>query len=170
MENLAATISLKALRNDTLNVALRRLDFKEQSGFALDQLKVKIEANDKKLRISDLSLLLPNSSLRMDDLEIRSDSLTDMTQFPEGAVYQGRIESSVTPSDLSAFLPPLKGMDEPIAFSLDFEGHGTDILCPQIRLEDKEHLRLAAKLSLKDLDAGKNLFLDGNQDGELQMR
>lgn len=161
VENLAATISLKALRNDTLNVALRRLDFKEQSGFALDQLKVKIEANDKKLRISDLSLLLPNSSLRMDDLEIRSDSLTDLTQFPEGAVYQGRIESSVTPSDLSAFLPPLKGMNEPIAFSLDFEGHGTDILCPQIRLEDKEHLRLAAKLSLKDLDAGKNLFLDG---------
>ena len=47
VENLAATISLKALKKDSLNAAIKRLSFTEQSGFSLKNFLFKVSANDK---------------------------------------------------------------------------------------------------------------------------
>lgn len=161
VENLAATISLKALRKDTLNVAVRRLGFNEHSGFSLDKFAVKMEGNNKELIISDLLLKLPSSTLNADSLIMEFDSLKNLPLLSDDMVYQGHLDASVVPSDFSAFLPELKGMERPIDLSLNLEGKGGNINFPQIRIEDKNHLKLRADLFCKDLTAGRDMFLDG---------
>ncbi|MBR5613137.1 MAG: translocation/assembly module TamB, partial [Bacteroidaceae bacterium] len=75
VENFAATISLKALKKDSLNAAIKRLSFTEQSGFALKKFRFKVEANNKSLKINDFLFEFPSSSLSIDSMVVRYDSL-----------------------------------------------------------------------------------------------
>lgn len=161
IEDLAATVSLKALRQDTLNVTVRRFEFKEHSGFSLDKFSMKAEGNDKMLNINDLIFEFPSSTLRMDSLNVRYDSLKNLPLLSDDVVYQGKIEASMTPSDFSAFFRNLKGMNRPLSLSLAFEGRGSDLNFPSINLDDKNYIKLAAGLSFKDLTAGRNMYLTG---------
>lgn len=43
VKNLAATLSLKALRSDSLNAAIRRVSFDEQCGFSLQKFAIKLQ-------------------------------------------------------------------------------------------------------------------------------
>ena len=75
IQDLTASVSLKALRNDTLHAIVRRLKFEEQSGFQLMHLGLKLIADNKCLNVSDFKLELSNSSLTLDSLDVQYDSL-----------------------------------------------------------------------------------------------
>jgi hypothetical protein len=84
---LAATISLKALKKDSLNAAIKRLSFTEQSGFALKKFLFKVEANNKSLKISDFLFEFPSSSLSMDSLLVQYDSLSSIPLLGDDLCY-----------------------------------------------------------------------------------
>ena len=161
VEELAATISLKALKKDSLNATVRRLGFVERSGFELKKFLFKIVANNSSLKINDFFVELLNSTLSLDSLDIRFDSLKNLPLLTEDVAYQGKLCASLTPADLSAFFPPLKGMTSSADFTLAFEGKGNDLICPEISLQDKKHFLLNAETSFKDLNAGQKMFLNG---------
>ena len=161
VENLAATISLKALKKDSLNAAIKRLSFTEQSGFVLKKFLFKVEANNKSLKINDFLFEFPSSTLSMDSLHVRYDSLVSLPLLSDDLHYDGRIKASVSPSDFSAFLPALKNMSSPVDFSLSFKGQGNDLECSEIVLDDKNQIKLNAKTVFTDLNAGKDMFVDG---------
>ena len=161
VENLAATISLKALKKDSLNAAIKRLSFTEQSGFALKKFLFRVEANNKSLKINDFLFEFPSSSLSIDSMVVRYDSLNSIPLLNEDLYYDGRINASLSPSDFAAFLPELQGISSPVGFSLSFKGNGDDLECPEIVLEDKNQIKLNAKTVLHDLNAGKEMFVDG---------
>lgn len=161
MENLAATISLKALKKDSLNAAIKRLNFTEQSGFALKNFLFKVEANNKSLKISDFLFEFKSSSLSMDSMIVRYDSLNSLALLSDDLCYDGRIKASVSPSDFSVFLPALQGITSPVDFTLSFKGKGNDLECPEIVLENKNQIKLNAKTVLSDLNAGKKMYVDG---------
>ena len=161
MENLAATISLKALKKDSLNAAIKRLNFTEQSGFALKNFLFKVEANNKLLKISDFLFEFQRSSLSMDSMIVRYDSLNSLALLSDDLCYDGRIKASVSPSDFSVFLPALQGITSPVDFTLSFKGKGNDLECPEIVLENKNQIKLNAKTVLSDLNAGKKMYVDG---------
>lgn len=161
MENLAATISLKALKKDSLNAAIKRLNFTEQSGFALKNFLFKVEANNKSLKISDFLFEFQSSSLSMDSMIVRYDSLNSLALLSDDLCYDGRIKASVSPSDFSVFLPALQGITSPVDFTLSFKGKGNDLECPEIVLENKNQIKLNAKTVLSDLNAGKKMYVDG---------
>ena len=161
VENFAATISLKALKKDSLNAAIKRLSFTEQSGFALKKFLFRVEANNKSLKINDFLFEFPSSSLSIDSMVVRYDSLNSIPLLSEDLYYDGRINASLSPSDFAAFLPELQGISSPVGFSLSFKGNGDDLECPEIVLEDKNQIKLNAKTVLHDLNAGKEMFVDG---------
>ena len=161
VENFAATISLKALKKDSLNAAIKRLSFTEQSGFALKKFLFKVEANNKSLKINDFLFEFPSSSLSIDSMVVRYDSLKSIPLLNEDLYYDGRINASLSPSDFAAFLPELQGVSSPVDFSLSFKGKGDDLECPEIVFEDKNQIKLNAKSVLYGLNAGKEMFVDG---------
>ena len=161
VENLAATISLKALKKDSLNAAIKRLSFTEHSGFALKKFLFKVEANNKSLKINDFLFEFPSSTLSMDSMVVRYDSLNSLPLLSEDLSYEGRINASLSPSDFSAFLPVLKGKSSPVDFALSFKGKGNDLECPEIILEEKNQIKLNAETVFLDLNAGKEMYVDG---------
>lgn len=69
LRNIIANISLKALQNDSVNAAVKRLSIEEEnSGFELKKLSLKIVANNQKMSIENFAIDLPNTSLAMDTI------------------------------------------------------------------------------------------------------
>ena len=134
LNEFTATVSLKALKNDSLNAVVRRLSFEEQSGFSLKKLSLRALANNKKLNISDFNINLSNTALTLDSLSIRYDSLSALPRMMDDVVYRGQLQGNIYPTDLAPFIPVLKGLDKPLNLALNFNGQGKKLTCPKLSL------------------------------------
>ena len=161
IDGLTATISLKALKNDSLNAIVRRLSFQEQSGFALKQLSMRTIANNNQLSLNDFKLELSNTTLSMDSLEVRYDSLASLPKMMDDVTYQGQLKGDFYPKDLAPFVPVLKGLDKPVNLALAFNGKGKNLECPTLSISDAGHLRLDAEALVYDWAAKRDMFVDG---------
>ena len=84
LSNILANISLKALQNDSVNAAIKRMSVEEEhSGFELKKLSLKIIANNRKMRIENFAIDLPNTSLAMDTIRMEYDSLESLGHFTD---------------------------------------------------------------------------------------
>lgn len=161
IEDLTATISLKALQNDSLNASIRRLSFKEHSGLALKQLALRVIANNNQLNVNDFKFELSNSTLNIDSLEVRYDSLVSLPKLTDDVVYQGNLKAELFPADFSPLIPVLKGLDKSLDLALTFNGKGKNLECPIISASESGHLKLVAEAMVYNWDAKRDMFLDG---------
>lgn len=161
LENFAATLSLKALRNDTLNAAIRRFTFKEQSGFELKNISLKAVANNQFLDLNDLTIELPHSILEIDHTAVEYDSLSSLQYLTDDVTYNGTLKGKLQLSDFAFFVPDLKNFDQPIHLSMNLFGKGKQIECPSLTLNDYRYMNLQASAAWRKND-GKNIF-----DGEI---
>lgn len=162
IENLAATISLKALRNDTLNMAVRRLSFEERAGFELKNISLKAVANNHGLNIRDFALELPHSILRIDSVDVQYDSLFSLPQLSDDVKYQGEMKGEILLSDLSPILPILNGFTEPLNLGISFRGEGNNLGFSRLNLSDSKHLHFSAAASVSNLLSSDNMYVRGN--------
>lgn len=162
LDQFTATVSLKALKNDSLNAVVRRLSFEEQSGFSLKKLSLRALANNKKLNLSDFNINLSNTALTLDSLSIRYDSLSALPRMMDDVVYRGQLQGNIYPTDFAPFIPVLKGLDKPLNLALTFNGQGKTLTCPKLSLSDAGHLRLLADAKVLNWDAGQDMYVDGN--------
>ena len=142
IDNLAVSLSLKALRNDSLNVTLRRFSFNERAGFELKKLSMKATANNRSLDISDFLMELPQSKLSLSKIDIQYDSLASLFQLTDDVQYRGELKGKLQPADFTSFLPALAGLSQPVDLSLTLNGKGKNVECPLFRLNDTRHLDL----------------------------
>ena len=159
VDNLSASVSIKAFRNDTLNAIVRRLHLDEKSGFQLKKLSMKLLADNKNLNLSDFTLQLPSSTLSMDTAYVRYDSLANLPKMTEDVVYEGQLNSSLVLADFSSFVPVLKGLDKPLAFSLAFKGMGKNLEIPKLNLTDERRLALKGDASVLNWGSKEDMYL-----------
>lgn len=161
VKNLAATLSLKALRSDSLNAAIRRVSFDEQCGFSLQKFAMKVTANNKRLDIKDFGVELSNTALKIDSLTLKYDSLPELPQMTENVRYDGSLKASVILKDLAPFVPALSRFEEPLDLNLVFSGHGKHLDCPTLRLTNHHGLMIAGEAALSNWDAGMDMYIYG---------
>lgn len=134
INNLSATISLKAFQSDSLNLQLRRMSFSEQSGFQLKRFRFKVTANQREICLNDLFMGLPRSAVSIDTLAISGQDLNKPAAVSDNLKYGGRIRACVTPADLSAFAPVLSNFTDSVSMNLRFHGKGKQINIPYFSL------------------------------------
>lgn len=159
IKDLSASISLKALRNDTLHAIIRRLGFEEQSGFQLKKIGMKLIADNQKLSMNDFEIMLPTSVLSLDSVEVHYDSLQNLPKMTEDVCFQGQLNGRIVLKDLAPVLPVFKTMDRPIDLSLSFNGNGKDVDIPFILLSDQRHLNIKGKVKANDWKSQQDRFL-----------
>lgn len=161
LKNFAATFSLKALRNDSLNAAIRRISFEEDCGFSLQKLSVKVIANNNRLDIKDFGIELENSTLKIDSLTVKYDSLTTLPRVAEDVVYHGSLKASVVLKDLAPFAPALSRFEEPLDARIIFSGHGKNWDCPSLHITNHHGLTVVGETAVSNWDAGMNMYIYG---------
>ena len=162
IQNLSASISLKALRNDSLNAIVRRLSFEEQSGFRLEKLGMKLIADNNHLNVNGFNINLPSSSLTLDSVEVRYDSLQNLSKMTDDVVFKGQLNGRFVLSDVAPILPVLKEMNEPLNLSAEFKGAGKDVEIPSLSLSDRRYLTIKGKASVQNWAAKQNMYLQAN--------
>ena len=162
IENISASISLKAFRNDTLNAVVRRLGFVERSGFRLKKLGLKVLADNNHMEISDFNIDLASSTLGMDTLEIHYDTLQNLPKMTDKVTYKGKLNGNIVLKDLSPILPVMNGFNKPLTLALDFHGVGKNLELPHLSLSDHVYLNILGDASLLNWDAKGDMFVQAN--------
>lgn len=161
IKNLAATLSLKALRSDSLNAAIRRVSFEEDCGFSLQKLSVKVTANNNRLNIKDFGIELANTTVKVDSMALKYDSLPDLSKMTANVTYEGSLRASVVLKDIAPFVPALSRFDEPLDVRMAFSGAGKETDCPFLRVTNNHGLMVAGEASVSNWDAGMNMYIYG---------
>ena len=154
VSDISAHILLKSLTDDSLNVQIKRLGFKEKSGIDVNRLALFLHADKKRAQLRDFLLEMPGSHLQIDSLDATyqwdEKGLVASSLLYGGAIYN----SFITPSDLRAFHPSLKNFQRQIFLSTRFNGTHRHIDIP--------HLTIASEAG--DINLSANGFIDSWQD------
>ena len=122
ISDISAHIVLKALRDDSLNVNIKRLSFREQSGLAVEKLALRLEAGKTQAELDDLNLLMPQSDINIPHSTAHytiKNGAIDMESFQ----YEGSItRSTVTLADLEGLMPSLRSFPNRLQLESDFNG------------------------------------------------
>lgn len=116
VEHLNTSISIKALRTDTVAVSIRKLRLRERSGFAIRSMHGSIAAGPESFTIDDLTLHTNASSISVSDFE----SASGMTGIRNGEIpekFTATVLADITGRDFKAFVPQAASMDDRIAFN-----------------------------------------------------
>ena len=136
ISDISAHILLKALQPDSLNLNVKRLAFREQSGLVVDRLSLKAEANERSARLRDFVLHLPATRLQIASAE----ATYSIDSLPKTLHYHGLLSSSViTLPDLAFLMPQLKGFISPLTLQTDFEGTADDIVLDHLDMQTADN-------------------------------
>ena len=125
--DISAHILLKALNKDTLNVNVKRLAFREQSGLQLDRLSMKFEGGRHYSLLHDFQLRMPGTHIKIGDIEA-SYRFRDNHFVAPSLKYTGSImPSEITLSDLHCLVPALKNFKSTLSLQAAFNGQGDEV-------------------------------------------
>ncbi|MBQ8672572.1 MAG: translocation/assembly module TamB [Bacteroides sp.] len=164
LQNIAASISLKALKNDSVNMAIKRMSAEElQSGFELKQLKMKLIGNNRQLRVDNFHLVLPKSVLEIEEAGMRYDSLPVLTGADGDLAYSLQmLPSRITLKDISPFLPSLSFFEEQLDVEMTLKGNRETMECSRFSVVNGNDLTLHGTASLSELTSSEGPFISGH--------
>ena len=125
--NISAHLIINTVTNDSLNVKIKKLSFKEKSGFELRSMSLHLIANKTNATLRSLNIELPSTKVTSDKIEaqyaIRGKSIE-----PSSITYNGNIEASkITPSDFACFIPVLKPLKTPFYIHTKLNGTKSEL-------------------------------------------
>ena len=159
IKDFSASVSLKAFRNDTLHAIIRRLGFEEQSGFRLEKIGMKLVADNKTLNMKEFEIKLPTSTLTLDSVDVRFNSLQNLPKMTDDVRLHGHVQGSFVLKDLAPIVPALNGLDKPIDLSMAFDGQGKNLQIPLLSISDGQHVNVKGNVELTDWGNQQNMHL-----------
>ena len=144
--DISAHIILNALKDDSLNVNVKRLAFKENSGIDVQSFALKLQANKEKATLEDLQLKMPHSELLI-------DRTWAAYQFNEGKFdkqsldFFGNINySKIATNDIAPLLPMLRDYPQTLYVKSTYAGNANHLRVDNLLLySDDEQLYLHAR-------------------------
>ena len=101
-------LSIKSFTADSVNVSIKRLAFDERSGFSLNRLQFKVEANRQQAQLSDFKIQLPGSHIEIKPLTANlPDSLSTERILNETRFSLQIPHARVSLPDIAPFVPLL---------------------------------------------------------------
>ena len=165
VSNLRADLILPHLKNNDFDISIKRLSFDEQSGLALKRLSADVHITDTKLDVKGLTVKMPNSDIRLDDIHLDYTSLKSLgSELASMPLRVGTPGSTITPADLAPLLPQLKQFNEPLLVTATVERDGNRISVPNLSLHQAGgslELDTRGAITLSGMGGGiKSLDLD----------
>ena len=137
LSDMGITASIKTLTNDSVNVTVKRFDFKENnSGLELQDFKTAIAANKQSAFIDSLHLATSNSTFNLGPTSITYPRYTT-----DGSLeFTSSIRSTtITPSDFQSFLPTLSEFKTPISIETGISGTSSAIKLKNTSVLSQDH-------------------------------
>ncbi|MBQ2980225.1 MAG: translocation/assembly module TamB domain-containing protein [Bacteroidaceae bacterium] len=153
IEDISATINIRAFNKDTINAHIKRLSCREQSGLAIKRLSLQVQANRDHATLSNFALQLPNTSITP-QIKVDYSQVYSSASIPDSAIIALDIDDSyITLSDIAALVPSLQHFDTPLFLSCHMQGCINDFSASDIRvaLGADEAIELYTSISAQNI-------------------
>jgi hypothetical protein len=159
---ISANISLDVIKNDSLSLKVRRMGFKEASGFGLERLSFTAAGNADSLVIHDLAIDLPLSHIGVGRAFIgRGDKADDTYIIGKAAIDFTLLASDLYPAELAPFMPSLALFKDPVEVSAAVGGFVNDIDVRRMTLRYGDEVFVDGSIGLKDMLGEGEAYLLG---------
>ncbi len=136
IEELSSHIILKILSDDSLNINVKRIAFKEKSKLEVKRLSFRFVAGKKTAHLNDFNLQLPHSHFQIDN----AIATFEKDLFKETLKYKvDSIKSTINPRDLACFYNDLKSISQNFNLTTSIQGTGTAISIPELLINTPEN-------------------------------
>ena len=134
VSELSSHILLNHVTDNSIDLLLKKLSFKDESGFKLQSLHFKLQADRQKATLKEFRLLMPRSELVLDDLKA-TYRFEGKSFIPESLRFEGGIQQSkITFADVASLVPALRHFDDAVFVSSRFSGTAKSISVPSLNL------------------------------------
>ena len=134
VSELSSHILLNHVTDNSIDLLLKKLSFKAESGFKLQSLHFKLQADRQKATLKEFRLLMPRSELVLDDLKA-TYRFEGKRFIPESLRFKGGIQQSkITFADVASLVPALRHFDDAVFVSSRFSGTAKSISVPSLNL------------------------------------
>ena len=134
VSELSSHILLNHVTDNSIDLLLKKLSFKDESGFKLQSLHFKLQADRQKATLKEFRLLMPRSVLVLDDLKA-TYRFEGKRFIPESLRFKGGIQQSkITFADVASLVPALRHFDDAVFVSSRFSGTAKSISVPSLNL------------------------------------
>lgn len=123
IDNISANISLKKFNQDSVNLNIKRLAFRESNGFEMKKMSLHFRANKDKAIIDKFTVNLDRSTLAVDSIwinDLKGNLMKVEPVNPEFGIFIKK--SDINLGDLSYFIPALDGVEKNVRLHLNIHG------------------------------------------------
>lgn len=132
LNNLSTHTIINHLTDNNIDLFIKKLSFKDQSGLELHKLSFKFTADKQEAWLKEAELQLPNTNISLGDLHVLY-SLSNEKIDLSSLIYSGSIlQSKLTLADIACFVPTFRNFDDAIFLNCSFTGKGTSLHCPSL--------------------------------------
>lgn len=163
LTDITMTAHLRALKNDSLNFTLKRFSFKEQSGFAIDNIGFSAVMGRNRAKVDKLLVALPHSTISVPSFTASWPGDTDRSDIRQWicrASWKGKADITFTPSDIRSIVPRLAHAHSDIRLSFSASGQDAAITVPDLRITNGGSLDLQSKVSVNNLPDNPQCTID----------
>jgi hypothetical protein len=150
--DISANISLGVFTSDSLNARVKRMNFNESSGFALNKLSLSIAGNRDSLTILNAAVDLTESRLKIARAHIGLSSSGISLDIAPSEVY---------PKEFAPFVPAFNNFVDPIEFSAEASGNIDDVDVEKITLKYSDKMLFVGDMSLKNIISPGETYMLG---------
>lgn len=163
VRDLSAKISLKVLRNDSINAQIKKLSLKESSGFSLNKLSLSIVGNPDSAHVQNFAISLPQTNLRISEARVDFTQVDSLySNFLDSAALALKIAPShICLKDISPFVPALKNFTDSIELSAKANGYVNHINLENLTLKYSTKMLLVGNMDLKGISHPSEAFING---------
>lgn len=134
VSELSSHILLNHVTDNSIDLLFKKLSFKDESGFKLQSLHFKLQADRQKATLKEFRLLMPRSELVLDDLKA-TYRFEGKRFIPESLRFKGGIQQSkITFADVASLVTALRHFDDAVFVSSRFSGTAKSISVPSLNL------------------------------------
>ncbi len=163
LNNIIASLSIKALQTDSVNASVKRMSMLDEiSGFELNKLGLHLVGNEKDMKITDFEIDLPGTSIKTDTILVHYNGLDAFRNIMHDVQFVFHLQPSrITMKDFSAFLPAFKHFNEPILCEINAGGSMDNLECTKLSLSSGNNFVLEGKASISTLPDTNNMHILG---------
>ncbi len=162
IRDISAKISLKAFNQDSVNAAIKKMSFRETSGFDLNKLSINIVGNRDSVFIQDFEIRLPKSEFRVEKANINLKEVHEPEDFLTKAPIVLKIPTSqIYLHELSPFVPVFHNFHDPVELSAEASGYIDDIQLDRLSLIYSDKMQFLGEMSLRGASKPEETYLFG---------
>ena len=125
--DISAHIVVNKLTDDSLNINIKKLAFKESSGLRLDDFKMKLAANRSAAHVDKLQLIMPGTNIQTDELSATYSFDKGRLMLPSLQYRLAISNTIISPSDFSPLLQQLSSLDRKLQLKTRLYGTSTSM-------------------------------------------